>query len=152
MAKSEGHSTSILIMTWGYWLELIIISFASVFSNEAWIGMIVFPCVFILVTVPIAFYFSKLEAKQFYDEVLMCGVRKIGYAFSKLGREDYSVEEWWEVWFNIYWGFLTKFINPAILFFITCSILKTDIEKPYGKFSTKWQVCRRRQLSKVVVP
>ena len=54
--------------------------------NEAVIGMIVFPCLFILITVPISFYFSKMDMKTYYCEIFMCGVRKIGYAFSKLGR------------------------------------------------------------------
>jgi hypothetical protein len=40
--------------------------------------------------------------------------------------------------FCIYWSFLIKFINPAILYFIFMGILIDDIRVPYGGYGTAW--------------
>lgn len=57
-----------------------------------------------------------------------------------MGREDPRKVMWWEPIFNIYWSFLIKFVNPAALYFMFMGILIDDIKKPYGKYSTGWQV------------
>ena len=123
-----------------YWLSLIIIASCAVGLNEAWTGMIAFPCYFLLLATPVAYCISGLTLGEFYTDIFMCGVRKIGYSISRLGREDPTVKQCWEDAFVFYWCWVIKFINPAILFFITVSITKADIEKPYEGYSTKWQV------------
>ena len=86
-----------------------------------------FPTLYFCICVPVAYYFSKLSLKAFYDDVFLSGVRKISYSFTKLGRKDPEVEECWESVFLLYWGFLIKFINPYILLFILVNIFKEDV-------------------------
>ena len=69
---------------------------------------------------------------------MMYGVRKISYSFTKLGRQEPEIEENWERWFLLYWGFMIKFVNPYALLFILVSIFKEDVEVPYEGFSTRW--------------
>lgn len=123
-----------------YWLALIIIASVAVGLNEAWTGMIAFPCYFLLFATPVAYCISGLSCGEFYTDIFMCGVRKIGYSISRLGRENPTEKQWWEDAFVFYWCMVIKFINPAILYFITVSITKSDIEKPYEGYSTRWQV------------
>ena len=40
--------------------------------------------------------------------------------------------------FCVYWSFLTKFINPAALYFMFIGILYDDIKKPYGNYGASW--------------
>ncbi len=128
-----------LILKYSYWAELFLIGFVTVFAGATAVGLVLFPCMFFLVSVPMAFYYSKLTIGQFYADVLMSGVRKISYSFTKLGRKDPEVVECWEPVFLLYWGILIKFIDPYILMFILISIFKEDVEAPFEGFSARWQ-------------
>lgn len=46
---------------------------------------------------------------------------------------------WWEPIFCVYWCWLIKYINPAILFYIFMGILIDDIRKPYEGYGAGWQ-------------
>lgn len=43
---------------------------------------------------------------------------------------------WWEPYFAFYWGFCVKYFCPAALTFLIIDLIKTDIEIPYGDYST----------------
>ena len=77
---------------------------------------------------------------QWYEEVLMCGVRRIAYSCSQVGREDPLKKLWWESAFALYWGVCIKFISPCVLLFMLLGILKNDIKEPYEGYSSGWQV------------
>lgn len=137
MAKSHGHYKAIMFLGVFYWVTLIIIGTATVFTEVALIGMLIyFPI--LIVAIGFAFVLAKLSWADFYSDVLMCGVRTIGYACSQMGRSDKSVMQWWEPAFVFYWCLTVKYINPMLLFFILMSIFKTDIAKPYGDYAGYW--------------
>lgn len=70
----------------------------------------------------------------------MCGVKKIGYSMTMLGRADPAKEGWWEPFFVFYWGFLIKYLIPLVLWFIMINSCVNAAASPYGGYSIGWQV------------
>lgn len=140
-AKSTEYAKSMNVLKYGYWLGLILISCLSIFLGNTVLGIVLFPLIFLFIIVPAAYFFSETTLGQFAEDILMSGIRKISYSFSKLGRAgDRKDKEDWEWWFMVIWGTLIKFIDPFLLIFIIVSLFKDDIEEPYGKYSAGWQV------------
>jgi hypothetical protein len=81
---------------------------------------------------------SGLNIRQWYEEICMCGVRKIAYSCSQVGRVDPLVKLWWEPIFALYWGLCIKYISPCVLTFMIVGIFKNDLNKPYEGYSTGW--------------
>lgn len=81
MAKSEGHAKALKFLGVWYWVTLIILGTVTVFVEQTLIGMLIFfPLLFI--AIGIAFKMANLAWADFYSEILMSGVRTIGYACS----------------------------------------------------------------------
>lgn len=139
MAKSEAHSKSLLFLSFSYWGGLLTTALITTIMDEVQIGFIVFGIIFVISSI-VSFVISGLPFWTFYEEVYMCGVRKIGYACSQMGRFEKSKKQWWEPAFVFYWGVLIKFVNPCLLTFILFGIMKTDLTKPYGDYPAIWQV------------
>ena len=91
-----------------------------------------------LVMLPITLPQSGLGLKEWYNEIFMCGVKKIGYSMTVLGRPDPKTRQWWESSFVFYWGFCIKYLIPTVLWFILCKFFKNLWGKPYGGYSTRW--------------
>lgn len=70
----------------------------------------------------------------------MCGVRKLAYSMTMLGREDPAKRGWWEPFFVLWWGFCIKYGIPLVLFFIMINSCVNAAASPYGGMSTGWQV------------
>lgn len=74
----------------------------------------------------------------------MCGVRKIGWSMSKLGRDNEGeragVENWYEKYFVFYWCITIKYLIPMVLWFILLYVIKKDLTVPYGKYKLYWQL------------
>lgn len=138
MAKSEDHKKSLWVLSLGYWVLLAIFGLVAVLTEEVYAGFIAFFCVFFFIVTPISFFLSKLSFLIYYNEIFLCGVRRISYACSQMGRKDPKVIMWWEPIFCVYWSWLIKFINPAILYFIFLGIIKDDITTPYEGYSNGW--------------
>ena len=68
----------------------------------------------------------------------MCGVRRLAYSMSKLGRSMPNEVLWWEPAFVFYWGFAVKYFVPAVLWILLVGNTKSDIEKPYGGYAAHW--------------
>ena len=47
---------------------------------------------------------------------------------------------WWEPIFVFYFGFCIKYLIPFILWFVWLYTIQADIDKPYGDYSTGWQI------------
>lgn len=139
MNKTEGHRKAIMFLGIWYWMSLVIIGTVTIFTETAIIGMAIYFPIF-LVAVLMGYFMSKLSLVDYYNEVLMCGVRKIGYACSQMGRTNKRERQCWEPYFVLYWGLTVKFINPMLLYFILMSILKNDLAAPYGGYQVYWQV------------
>jgi hypothetical protein len=87
-----------------------------------------------------SFFISKLSFKEWYNDICMCGVKKIGYSMTMLGRADPAKEGWWEPLFVFYWGFLIKYLIPLVLWFIMINSCVNAAASPYGGYSIGWQV------------
>lgn len=134
MAKSEGHTTGLKILSFGYWIPLVIIVIiTTILDSQKW-GFLAFALVLIVVLI-VSWKQSGLGMRQWYEEVVMCGVRKIAYSCSQVGRVDPLVKLWWEPVFALYWGLCIKYISPCVLSFMIIGILKNDIKKPYEGYS-----------------
>lgn len=109
--------------------------------GDFYAGFGAFFCIFFLIVVPASYMVVKPKISSFteyYNEIFLCGVRRISYACSQMSRTDPKVIMWWEPIFCVYWSWLIKFINPAILWFMLIGIMKDDIGKAYGGYSIGW--------------
>ena len=104
------------------------------------VGLILSVVAILLFSILPSFFLSKLPAAEWYNDIVMCGVRKIAYSMTVLGRKDPKVKGWWEPIFVFYWGFCIKFGIPLVLFFILINTCINAAAKPYGGYSTGWQV------------
>lgn len=95
-----------------------------------------------LVLLGISFALSKLSLSDWFNEVMMCGVKKIGYSMTCLGRRDPTKREMWEPIFMFYWGFAIKYFVPAVLWFILVAVFIKDVTSDtlYGGYGMHWQI------------
>jgi len=126
------------VLSLGYWVSLCIIGIVTVLLEEVYAGFVAFFVVFLIIVTPASFMLSGIPFMEYYNEVFLCGVRRIAYACSQMSRKDPKVIMWWEPIFCVYWCWLIKFINPAILWFIFLGIIKDDINNPYEGYSIGW--------------
>jgi hypothetical protein len=127
-------------LTFTFWGLLFILGIVFPAVNQTKIGIPVFiGCLIFIGLIP-SFMLSKLTFGEWYNEIAMCGVRKLGYSMTMLGRSTEGVKEWYEPLFVFYWGFCVKYLIPTTLWFILVGKFKADFETPYGGYSTKWQV------------
>ena len=142
MDKSEHHKKSLQILGFGYWICLLIIAIVTTILDAQKWGFLFFAITLILICVGSFFAAKKapMDFYEWYNDILMCGVRRIAYSCSQVGRSDPMTKMWWEPAFALYWGLCIKFISPCVLFFMLLGILKNDIKEPYEGYSTGWQV------------
>jgi len=138
MEKSAAHATSLKILAFGYWVPLIIISIITTVADAQKWGFLAFGLT-LLAVIGASYKTSAVSFKEWYDDILMCGVRRIAYSCSQVGRTDPMTPLWWEPAFALYWSVCVKFISPCVLLFMLLGILKNDIAKPYGDYSAGWQ-------------
>jgi hypothetical protein len=79
-----------------------------------------------------------MKFSEWYNDIAMCGVRRIGYAMTMLGRKDPNVQGLWEPFFVFYWGVCIKYLIPLVLWFIMINTCINAKESPYGGYSTGW--------------
>jgi len=89
---------------------------------------------------PASFFASGLSVNDWYNDIIMCGVRKIGFSMTVLGRADENVRQWWEAAFVFYWGFCIKYLVPTVLWYMLINFFKMRIEEPYGGYDTWFQI------------
>ena len=139
MNFSPGHRKSILWLSISYWTSLIIIGAVGTMTNAVMVSFLTFVGLFVFMNLPVSFWLSELTASQWYNEVVLTGVKRIAYSCSQLTRHDPKVQMWWEPLFCIYWSFLIKFINPAILYYIFMGIFIHDLRIPLNGYAVHWQ-------------
>lgn len=138
MTYSEGHKKSLQYLTFSFWIYLLIVGIVFVLTELIPVGIIVmFVGLFLFILIP-SFYISKLPFQQWYAEVALCGVRRIGYSMTKMGRDGNRVQ-WWEGPFVQYWAIAVKYVIPSILWFLLVNNTKDDIDKTYGGYAAHWQ-------------
>jgi hypothetical protein len=84
-----------------------------------------------------SYYLADLPFWQWYNEIFLCGVGRIGRSIVMLGRPDPQVRQSWEGAFIFYWGFLIKYAHPIILMFILVSTCANDTGG-YGGYAIGW--------------
>lgn len=134
--KSEEHKRSLIMLTQGFWLPLIVIAIVTVVTNDTLIGVPIFAAVFFYTGVLPSYLVWKGSLLDWINEIFFCGVRKINYTITRLSRNpaEWNVVKTWEhVWF-VYWGFCIKYFCTCALTFLMIHLLKGDIVKPYGGY------------------
>lgn len=130
---------SLLYLTISYWVLVCLIGIIFVAAESVTSGVIVLFVTILLVSLLPSFFIGKeLGFSGWYNEIAMCGVRKLGYSFSNLGRSDLAIKEWWEPIFVFYWGFTVKYLIPAVLWFILCTGFRKALDAPYGGYAAHW--------------
>jgi solute carrier family 6 GABA transporter-like protein 1 len=140
LEKSIGHKKSLTYLNYTYWGLLAVIGTVFPILGKTYIGIPVFIGCLVLISLIPSFMMSKLSFGEWYNEIAMCGVRKLAYSMTMLGRNNEKVKEWYEPFFVFYWGFCVKYLIPTTLWFILIGKTIADIKDPYGGYSTKWQV------------
>ena len=135
--KSPEHAKSLMVLGLGYWIPLVIISVVTTITDSARWGFLAFGITLLIVLLA-SFKLSTMNFDEWYNQIAMCGVRKIAYSCSQITRVDPMVKLWWEPAFNLYWGLCIKYISPCVLSFMLLGILKSDILEPYEGYSAGW--------------
>jgi SNF family Na+-dependent transporter len=142
--KGENYRKSLSFLTYGYSIFLFICGVWSINQDTGKYGMLAFLGCLSCFVLPISFLYSELRVMEWYTEIVMCGVRRIGYSMSKLGRDNYGEEKgkekWYEQYFVFYWCVTIKYLIPAALWFILLYVIKKDLTKPYGNYKLYWQL------------
>jgi len=140
LEKSIGHRKSLVYLSYTFWGLLFICGLVFPLMDLTSVGIIVFIVLLIFVSLIPSFFLSGLSFVDWYNDVAMCGVRKLGYSMTMLGRKDERIREWYEPFFVFYWGFCVKYLIPGTLWFILVGKAMADIKEPYGGYATKYQV------------
>lgn len=139
MNKSDNHRKSLIYLTISYWVWIIStgIIFVSIGNIPAGILTLILG-IFLGCLLP-SFLISKLPFKQWWAQIALCGVRRIGYSMSKLSRKEPNTIQWWESIFVFYWAVLIKYYIPCVLWFLIWNNIITDLGRPYGGHAAHWQ-------------
>uniref|UniRef100_A0A7S3CRJ8 Uncharacterized protein n=1 Tax=Strombidium rassoulzadegani TaxID=1082188 RepID=A0A7S3CRJ8_9SPIT len=138
--KSQDYANSLFALTVSFWVTLFSLGLFFVSAENVTAGLILMVVAFPTIIMPISFHLSQLTFSEWYNDIFMCGVRKIGYSMTVLGRSDPKQRGWWEPLFVFYWGFCIKYLCPVVLWFIFVNVVKTNLETPYAGYSMGWQV------------
>ena len=102
MNKSPGHKRALIYLTVTFWIYLLAVGVAMIYLNEilygiyALIGGIIIICLFPSLCL------SRLSFRQWWSDIVLCGVRKIAYSMSKLSRSSEDKVQCWEPLFAFY--------------------------------------------------
>ena len=115
-----------------YWIPVLLICFyASAFpKTKAITTILIFisTCIAFLVS----YRLSGLTLKCWYHEIALCGTDKIAMSVTALSLNNTHIRLRWMSFFEFYFGFCIKFINPACLTFFLFESAAADLKHPYG--------------------
>lgn len=139
LSLSPKHALSLKYLTGSFWLFLFVVGLVFVLLEQIRVAIIVLAAGIPLLCILPSFLISGLPFGRWYAEVGMCGVRKIAYSMSKLGRREKHAVQAWEPAFALYWGITIKYFIPCVLWVLLVGVVKTDVDKPYGGYAAHWQ-------------
>lgn len=142
-AMGAKYWQSVQISTYGYWVLLFVCGVAGTADYNAKYAMLAFITVECMVILPWSFIVCDTTFDDWWSNVCMCGVKRIGYSMSKLARLDTKnpLEMlWWEPFFVFYFAFCTKFLIPFALWFCLLFSIQKDINVPYESYTWHWQL------------
>lgn len=130
---------SLWYLALSFWGILIVLGIVFVaISMVAWGILAIILCLIFFSILPSFFIGKSLGLSRWYNEIAMCGVSKLGYSMSMLGRTNMDKRLWYEPMFVFYWGFTIKYLIPIVLWLILCNAVKNDITNPYGGYDIGW--------------
>lgn len=88
MNMSENHATSLKFLTISYWILTVVLPIVFIAIKMPAIGLPVTGGAAILFAVIPSYFISKLPFWDWYDNVFMCGVGRIGRSIAMLGRAN----------------------------------------------------------------
>ena len=138
-ALSEQHRKSMDFLAAAYWVVLFICGLVFVPIGMNLIGLLIWLALTFIIAL-ISKQISGMPFGLWYNEIAMCGVRKIAYSMTVLGRADPAVAAGWEVVYMVWWGTSIKFLIPGALWFILIGAFKNDFLSTYGGYAWYWQV------------
>jgi solute carrier family 6 GABA transporter-like protein 1 len=139
--KSPRHANSLFALTMSYWTIIIMLGLICVPAGGTVGGLIAVLCSFPTIIMPISYYLlvpKESSFSEWYNDIFMCGVGRLGYSMSAITRKDPDVRAWWEPIFVFYYGFCIKYLCPCVLWFLNVSNIRNMIAKPYGGYSAGW--------------
>ena len=105
--------------------------------------MIIFIFIQLTIVMPWSFLATESTFDDWYTNVCMCGIRRIGYSMSKLARMEEQNKFsmlWWEPGFVFYFAFCCKYLIPFALWFVLLFSIQKDYYEPYGDYAWGWQL------------
>lgn len=142
-AMGEKYQYASRVLFWGYWVSLLILGIVGVVAELAWYAMPIFVLSQLVIVMPWSYYVTESNFDDWYMNVCMCGVRRIGYSMSKLARvkdgDSYPML-WWEPGFVLYFALCIKYIIPFALWFVLLFSIQKDFYEPYGDYARGWQL------------
>merc|ERR1712167_370983 len=138
---SSKHALSLKYLTGSFWLFLFVVGLVFVLVEQIKVAIIVLVAGVPALCIAPSYVISGLPWSRWYADIGMCGVRRIAYSMSKLGRprEDPHRVLAWEPAFALYWGITIKYFIPCVLWVLLVGVVKTDVTKPYGGYAAHWQ-------------
>lgn len=137
-AVKHAPKMSVVIIGAAFWGALIPLSFSSVFFYPAqglW-AMLAFWVIQFIAWI-VAGLTSGLSCGDFYRNVLMYGVHKLGCAISIPSCTNGKKACWVEP-FIFWWGFCIKYFFPFAVTWLLASATAADVAKPYGGYYWGW--------------
>lgn len=140
MKKSTGHTKALTYLAVSFWLFVIVLGAIFTSIEMKVVGLLVIIGCTILLSLLPSFFLSGLGLKEWYEDIMMCGVKKIAYSMTKLGRpaDAPSVKLWYEPLFCFWWGLTIKYGIPLVLYILMVDQIKRDVASPYGGYAAGW--------------
>lgn len=131
--EGQNYYAATLISVLGYWMTLIIVPTIFIAMRQSGWGALAFILIQMFLVLPISYCVSGLSFTRWYREIAFCGVRRLGYAMTKRGRENLNEVGWWEPAFVFYWGFCVQYMTPALLWFVIIGSVVDDAEVAFDE-------------------
>lgn len=87
MKKSTSHKRSLLVLTVGFWMFLVVHGSWAVLADKDVEGMLAFVGSLMLLVLPVSYFMLNTTLHDWYRNVFLCGIRRIGYTFTSMGRQ-----------------------------------------------------------------
>jgi len=134
--RSEGHREGLRTLAIFFWIPVLAVSFYANFgfNTAKWVAAIVALCCLMCACCVSVGSFKKsgLSNQVWYTEIFLCGVNKIAMSVSTT-PETVNERGCMTKFFEFYFGLAIKYLNPAILIFLLCENLNSDLQAPYAE-------------------
>jgi len=157
LTTKSDNQTSIKLLTFIYWVTLIIIGPVTVFvftpemtGIPMWVGIVIFwvmACLAICLS-----YVTKHKdctGKDWYENVFLYGAHELANELAVRHdelRQEGAAAPWWQTCFIFWWGFSIKYFIPWALWQLMMWNFSADLDvnpstlRGYGNYHAFWQI------------